>query len=483
MNACKKILFVFVLALGCVVWARAGNSSTMGLSVDGERFIDSAGRQVIMRGVCAGSRSKLPPFYPFEPVPDFDTALKAYVDSLAGLGINVVRLLVIYEAAEPVRGEYDEKYLENYDRMVKAFVARGIRVIVDSHQDVYSRRFCGDGFPDWMIGEKYRNRPYRSDCTVWELRYFTPAVSDSFRRLWNNVDGVQDRYVEFFAMLAEKYADEPGVIGFEPINEPVPDFKGMLFYNEWYSESLYKFYEKVADAVNAVDPRYIVFADICSFENPGVIRSDRRRPEIKNLAFAPHYYDLGYLKFLWFNPGGGIESMRKGLGKHAKQAKNWKVPVILTEYGVSMHRDDTEEYITRLYSVFDEMHLSGTVWEASASEVLWNNRDKGIMDPDAAIREKAIALDRPYPRAVAGTVVEFDFERDLKTFDMKWKEEPDIVSDTVVYVPVRIFGKEPAVSIEPGSDYRFDCASGELSIRPLGGAAVRKIEVKASPEK
>jgi len=72
---------------------------------EGMRFVDNAGREVILRGVNAGGRSKLPPFFPFEPVPDFNTALEKYADGIQSMGFNVVRLLIIYEAAEPTRGK------------------------------------------------------------------------------------------------------------------------------------------------------------------------------------------------------------------------------------------------------------------------------------------------------------------------------------------------------------------------------------------
>jgi endoglycosylceramidase len=225
-----------------------------GITAQGRRLEDGSGRQVILRGVNAGGRSKLPPFYPFDPAPDFETALARYADGIAALGFNVVRLLVIYEAAEPERGRYDEEYLARYDRMVQAFSRRGIRIIVDAHQDIFSRRLCGDGFPDWTLREQDRERKQDADCKLWSLHYFTGSVEKSFDRFWSDTDRVQESYAEFFGMLARRYAAEPAVIGFEPINEPFPGRWGMLHYSKWYEKQLYPLYEKVAAAVKAADP-------------------------------------------------------------------------------------------------------------------------------------------------------------------------------------------------------------------------------------
>jgi endoglycosylceramidase len=447
------------------------------LRIAAERFLDDAGRQVVLRGANAGGRSKLPPFYPFDPEPDFDAALSRYVEALASLASNVVRLLIIHEAAEPVRGRYDEDYLGRYDRMIAAFTRRGMRVIVDSHQDVFSRRFCGDGFPDWMLPEKYRSRPHRSDCEIWELRYWIPATMQSFGRFWSNQDGILDRYIEFFRMLAARYKDQPSVIGFEPINEPFPGWPGIVRYGTWHQDQLYPFYEAVGRALHTVDERYLVFTGISPLENMGVWATARRRPDVPNLVLAPHYYDLGYLRFLWFNPGGGVEPMRRGLRRHLELARFWNVPTFVGEFGVSMHREDAEEYLTRLYSVFDELHLSGTIWEASMSGLLWNLRDKGILAPDGTPRPPVLAIDRPYPRAVAGSIDRFSFQPGSGRFDLVWSENPEIRLPTEAYLPTRVYPDEPRVTTQPPSGSRFDPETGLLSVDSLERQAPRQLTV------
>ncbi|MFC1474917.1 cellulase family glycosylhydrolase [bacterium] len=447
-------------------------------------FVDYSGRQVILRGVNAGMRSKLPPFFPFEPEPDFETSLNKYADILQSLGMNVVRLLIMFEAAEPERGTYDEEYLAKYDAMIDAFAERGFYVIVDSHQDVFSRRFCGDGFPDWVLAPKYRDERHKSNCLVWENRYLSPQVLNSFDRLWGNTDGVQDRYIEFFKMLAARYRNRPEVIGFEPINEPFVGWWGLTHYGTWHEKQLYPFFERVAAAVHSVDQRFIIFTDICPMENPGTWKKDRERPDIDNLALAPHYYDMGYMKFLWFNPGGGIEKMREGLAKHTALSRAWGVPSFVGEYGVSMHRDDAAQYLTRLYTVYDEMELSGSIWEASMSENIWNKRDKNIMAPDGTVKEPAFAIDRPYPRAVAGTIDDIMFDTDpaASSFTLKWSEEMRVNASTVVYLPERIFGSSPCIVIGPPSDYEFDVEKRLLVVRPLHRKVRRTLSVSPGDE-
>ncbi len=474
----KTRLLGAALALLCIT-AQAGDGAVPDalepLHVDGPRIVDSSGREVIMRGVCAGMRSKMPPFYPFDPEPDFETALDTYADAIDSLGSNVVRLLVIYEAAEPVRGQYNERYLKIFDRMVRAFGERGIRVIIDAHQDVYSRKFCGDGFPEWAVDPRFRHMEEDTDCLLWEAHYFSDPVASSFDRFWSNTDGIQDSYVAFFGMLAERYQDEPAVVGFEPMNEPFPGWWGLTHYWKWYEKQLFPMYERVARAVHAVDRRYLILADICSLENTGSWSTKRVKPDIHNLVFAPHYYDLGYLG-LSFSPGGDVETMRKGLTKHFAWAEAWNSPVFVSEYGVSMLRDDAGQYLTRLYSIFDDLHLHGTIWEASMSEQLWNRRRKLFLNPDGSVMEPAWNIDRPYPRAVSGVLDEFSFDAESGTFRLSWDESADVDAASLVYLPKRIYGEGYVVSMTPETDHSFDRAESNLVIKS-GAGGKRELSV------
>jgi endoglycosylceramidase len=42
-------------------------------------------------------------------------------------------------------------YLEEVKKIVDRCAKFNITVLLDAHQDVLSRFFCGEGFPDWAI--------------------------------------------------------------------------------------------------------------------------------------------------------------------------------------------------------------------------------------------------------------------------------------------------------------------------------------------
>ena len=62
-------------------------------------------------------------------------------------GVTLVRLGVMWEAVERKQGVYDEQYLEQIDSIIKRLGDKGIYTMVDAHQDLFSRDFCGEGVP------------------------------------------------------------------------------------------------------------------------------------------------------------------------------------------------------------------------------------------------------------------------------------------------------------------------------------------------
>src|SRR5262249_23634616 len=143
------------------------------LCTQGKYFKDPSGRTVILRGVNLAGSSKIPAFL---ALPRRDAAVGTGVllingvmdtsafdfignsdfselDPLVTWGMNVIRLLFVWEAYEPFEGKQVQKYLDYLTRIADEAWSHGIYTIVDFHQDGYSRFFggCGEGFPKWTI--------------------------------------------------------------------------------------------------------------------------------------------------------------------------------------------------------------------------------------------------------------------------------------------------------------------------------------------
>ena len=130
------------------------------LSTQGRRIVDESGREILLRGINAGGRSKFAPFSPFDfDADNFQEELDAYLDRPVEWGLNVLRVPFSWDAMEPERGVIDEEWMSRYDALLDGAAQRGLYTIVDFHQDVYSERYCGDGFPIWSSpGGEERSR-------------------------------------------------------------------------------------------------------------------------------------------------------------------------------------------------------------------------------------------------------------------------------------------------------------------------------------
>ena len=191
------------------------------LRVVGRQFVGSDGRMVLLRGVNLGGDGKLPPF----PTPDDPVLL----DQLTELGFNAIRLLFIWEAYEPEPGRYDEAYLARLVAVAATAWARGLYVIVDIHQDGFARTLCygcGAGFPLWAVSPCATPHPPDNGCGCkgWPLfELMDPGVYRSFADFYADAYGVRTRYLAMLGRLAEAFAAVPGVVGYDPLNEPWGD--------------------------------------------------------------------------------------------------------------------------------------------------------------------------------------------------------------------------------------------------------------------
>lgn len=63
--------------------------------------------------------------------------------------MNAIRLGLIWKGIEPIRGRYNQTFINEIKQIVKICNENEIYVLLDMHQDLLSEKFCGEGFPDW----------------------------------------------------------------------------------------------------------------------------------------------------------------------------------------------------------------------------------------------------------------------------------------------------------------------------------------------
>ncbi len=237
------------------------------------QFVDGQGRTVMLRGVNLGGSSKMPAkppspthqpenFFEYQavtfvgrpfPAPEAD----AHFARLKHWGFNCLRFVITWEAVEHAGpGQYDLIYLDYLTKMVEKAGEYGFLVVIDPHQDVWSRWTGGDGAPAWTLekagfelsglhptgaavlhhlaGDEYLRMQ-------WVTNYDRLAAATMFTLFFAGndfapeltVDGVpiqqylQDHYFQAMRQVAGRLNKFDHVIGYDTLNEPHPGLVGV----------------------------------------------------------------------------------------------------------------------------------------------------------------------------------------------------------------------------------------------------------------
>lgn len=388
------------------------------LKVEGQYIKDQQGRVVILRGANMSGDSKVPPFMPITS--------SSMLDPLPELGINTLRLLFTWEAFEPERCGYEESYLQYYEQIVEWAAERNIHVIVDFHQDAYSRFSidgCGEGFPAWAVSSRVplKTPDNGEACEGWGTKMiFDLSHHDTWHDFHADTEGAKSRYIAMVTYVADRMAKHPNVIGYEVINEP------------WGTDTeLANLYNAVGTAIRSRHPNSILFVPPHALVSSGGPDNNIPKPNFGNFVYSPHYYDAFVIMFkdwLGTSPDGALDKM-------ANKAKSWGVPLLLGEYGGHATTKNIGGYMDALNNWLNKGFHSGTQWNYTPTwradiKDGWNHEDLSIVDDNGQLR--ANFRPRAYPVAIAGTPVSFT-ETPVK-MSLSWIHQASLGA-TTVFVP------------------------------------------------
>lgn len=195
------------------------------------RLVDDQGAELLFHGL--NVVSKVPPYH--------TTFNETDMQLFQAMGINGIRLGVMWPGVEPKKGEFNETYLQHMRDTVDLAGTYGIYTLVEFHQDLFSEKFCADGVPVWAIPHEISKDfprpaslkkfvfdengfPHWQDCSKhpWSEYYVSDAVNKGFSAIWNNHHGMRDMFIRYWRKVAATFKDSPYVIAYELMNEPWP---------------------------------------------------------------------------------------------------------------------------------------------------------------------------------------------------------------------------------------------------------------------
>src|SRR4051812_39885422 len=386
------------------------------------RFItDSGGRVLVTHGV--NLVYKVPPYEP--SVSGFGDDDAAF---LAREGFNSVRLGVIYKAVEPEPGRYDDAYLAKIADTAQLLGRHGITPLLDFHQDLYNERFEGEGWPDWaVIDDGLPAEPKNG----FPLNYiFMPALNRAFDHFWANDQGLQDRYAAAWRHVAERFAPDQWILGYDLLNEPWPGTGWQECANPAgcarFDGVMAGFIKRTLEAIRTADSEHVVWYEPNVIFNDG---ADTQLPKFddKHLGMSWHNYCLAAGGFVGGSGGNACDTEEALPFQNAEKRSTATGDTnLMTEFGAT----EETELIHRIVARADQFMTSWQWWHycgcndpttAGPGETQAIVKDPA--KPPAGDNLKAAKLDtlvRPYPQLIAGTPTSWKFDAGAKAFTLEY---------------------------------------------------------------
>jgi hypothetical protein len=383
---------------------------------------DVTGRQVILRGP---NVNQLIDYYLRDPaVPATQPLTDGDFEQMAAMGFNVIRLGLSWSRLEPRRGTFDESYLGQIRAAVAGAKAHGIYTVLDMHEDAWGNAIarpseqCGDGTTPttgWDGAPAWATITDGTAHCQFLARDLAPAVATAFQNFYTDRNGIQGELVRTWAFVAQAFANEPAVAGYDLLNEPGigadPPISSGLLLGRYYDAAI----TAVRQAERAAGGRsHLIF-----FE-PSVLWSGlgfdaAPAPgftDDRQVVFAPHPYS----ESISMDQGLGltIASIERNLATSARAARAYKAALWFGEWGWFGDPGVDAAKVRRFVAAQDRLAAGGAFWvwrqgcgspetaadaTTSGNLVAVNCRTGASTPPPAAFAEP---LSRAFPRAVPG---------------------------------------------------------------------------------
>ena len=379
--------------------APATRTDPAAVHVVGTTFRDGQGRQLLFRGY----NVKVPTLFdvgfddgraPEELVQPWTEARAARIEQL---GWNVARIPLSWSGLEPQPQQYSQAWMDVLDTVLAAAHAHHFYVILDMHQDAYSKEIGEDGEPLWAIvppPTQLLEGPYD------DSRRLTPQVLNAGFSFFSDAlatDGrdLQGAYVAAAQVFAAHVLGDPAVLGYEDFNEPV-----VLNQNE-----LVAFHQTFAAGIHAID------ADAPVLFEPVSTRNETDNADVSPTpwssgpgAYAVHIYTgIFSMPGVWTEENDDAGILAPSMANAESERAAWGTPMFVTEFGCDVTQPQGLTWMSDELDLQDRYLVSSTAWEYS-DPGSWGFFDDSGNERPATTHLMA----RMFPRATAGDLLKIE---------------------------------------------------------------------------
>jgi endoglucanase len=299
---------------------------------------------------------------------------------LANIGVNCLRVPVNYHHFE--RDDRPFELLDGgfrlLDRAVRLCAAREIYTVIDLH-----------AVPGAQNQHWHSDNPTHV-AAFWQHTHF------------------QDRVVQLWQALAERYRGDPWVAGYNLLNEP----------GDPSGEVVGPFYDRLVSAVREIDGEHIVFVDGNTYSTDFSMFSE----PYENAVFACHDYALAGMAFGGPYPGHthgewvDRDRLEEKFLERPRFQRETGTPIWVGEFG-PVYTGDPERDEQRYRILEDQLDIydeNGTGWS------IWTYKDVGLQGLVCA------SPDSPYMRRL-GDLIEKKARLGVDAWGSTDQEVPDVL--------------------------------------------------------
>ena len=406
-----------------------------------QTFRDGANRTLLWHGVNFVEKSA--PFYP--------NISAETVSDLRAIGANVVRLGVMMPGLFPTAdGVPSDAYLSHIEAAIDLLWESGVATIIDLHQDVLGPAVCGEGCPDWIVGNVSAlgalpipqplsfNKSVAGSCGAvgplkfigWSELYLTDACGKAFQRVFDGEGTLGAMFEKYWATVSARLAGRPGVLLYEMMNEPwVGDHvsRPALLLQQGLAEqrTVGPWMRKMHETIRRFDPSTPVLF------SPAEVNNRLMRPvgyengflgDPRGTAMAFHTYcvigtdaagPVGMFQKALCHTNDGLQ-----LSRRVEDLARLRTAGFVTEFGGVSDSDTGRAEVRHVASILDGA-APGNGSKGRRHPLSWTFWS-GVPASSAYRREIA----RSFPKATAGHIQALSFDAGTGLFELRFSPSP-----------------------------------------------------------
>jgi hypothetical protein len=296
--------------------------------------------------------------------------------------------------------------------------------------------------------------------------------------LWLNNGTAQQDLINGWQSVWTRYINEPAVIGYDLINEPEQSTLSTPTDSVFVCEYLNPLYQKLIDSLQSIDPNKFAFIQpaLDGFNvNTGVVDYYEYPCSINrsNVFYAPHFY-------VKINYPYDVFGYTNRINRFINEAQLHNAPLFIGEYGIPWNKADDGNTSKEIQysiteksavSIFDSLKIGfSRPWFADD-----NAEVSGIPQLNWALIKGTSGLNgnerefitnefsRPYPKATAGNLLDYQFYYDENRFEMTYTSDVS-TGNTEIFTAKNRYFKDTLVLQYNNNCFLLDPVTGTFQV-------------------